>query len=73
METPGQKTLFAIYKKTTGVNSTCVMRRIERDERNYRGEFCYKRSNKFNEVNFDEVLDYDDIEIGMEIMVSNSD
>lgn len=69
MEQAGQKTFFAVFKKKDGVNDTCVMRKITKDERNHRNEFCYRRFNMFNDPDFDSVLDYDDLEAGMDIEV----
>jgi len=71
MEYPGQKCLFGIFKKGKDeiVDQTCVMKKILRDERNLKDEVCYKRFNRFEEENFDQKLDYDDIEAGMEIML----
>jgi len=70
MEKKGEKSLFAVFKKKDGVNETCVMRKLEQDERNFKNEFCYRRLNKYNEDNFDSILDFGDIEPGMEIEVN---
>ena len=34
----------------------------------FQDEVCYKRFNRYDEEKFDQKLDYDDIEAGMEIM-----
>jgi len=71
MEFPGQRCLFGIFKKGKDeiVDQTCVMKKILRDERNHKDEVCYKRFNRYDEESFDQKLDYDDIEAGMEIML----
>lgn len=71
MEFPGQRCLFGIFKKGKYeiVDSTCVMKKILRDERNHKDEVCYRRFNRYEEETFDHKLDYDDIEAGMEIML----
>lgn len=71
MEAPGQKCLFGVFKrgKDEIVDSSCVMKKILRDERNIKDQVCYKRFNKYEEEKFDEKLEYDDIEAGMEIML----
>merc|ERR1712131_361816 len=70
-EFPGQRCLFGIFKKGKDeiVDQTCVMKKILRDERNHKDEVCYKRFNRYEEENFDQKLDYDDIEVGMELML----
>merc|ERR1712227_507082 len=62
-----RRRLFAAYKRSDGVNDKCVLKKLKKDERNEKGEFVYRKQNIFNQENFDNTLDYDDIEAGMEI------
>ena len=64
-----RRRLFAAYKRSDGVNDKCVLKKLKKDERNEKGEFVYRKQNIFKQENFDNTLDYDDIEAGMEIEV----
>ena len=52
------------------VDKSCVSVKLIRDQINIKKEICYKKHNTYGEENFDDKLQFDDIEAGMTIMVS---